>query len=141
MSLSNAAENAILLLIFNATTWDDWAEDDSSTPTSVIEVALHTGDPGEGGAQTTTEATYGGYARVDVARTGGGWAVAANSVSPIANIDFPAWTATPNNTITYFSLGANGDDIILCSGTVSPSISVVSGVTPRLTTATAITLD
>lgn len=140
MSKSNALENSLLLLLFNGTSIADLAEDEVASPATNLEIALHTGDPGEGGDQTTSEATYTSYARVNVARTGGGWTVTANSVSPAANIDFPAATGG-SNTITHFSIGVPVGDVIMYSGTVTPNIVVTDGVTPRLTTATAITED
>lgn len=39
-------------------------------------IALHTADPGAGGDQTTSEATYTSYARVGVVRSGSGWTLA-----------------------------------------------------------------
>ena len=104
--------------------------------------ALHTADPGETGTQSTSESAYTSYARVDVARSGSGWTVTNNSVSPVANIDFPAGTGG-SGTVTYFSTGKTGGGAtaILFSGTVTPNIVTGNGVTPRLTTATAITLD
>ncbi|WP_208858185.1 hypothetical protein [Ensifer sp. LC163] len=88
------------------------------------------------------EATYTSYARVAVARTTGGWTVTNNSVSPVANIDFPAATGG-TNTITHFGVGtvATLAGKLLYSGTVTPNISVSSGVTPRLTTASTVTED
>ena len=75
-----------------------------------------------------------------MARTAGGWTVTNNSVSPVANIDFPAATGG-SGTVTYFGVGSasSGSGVLYYSGTVTPSISVTSGVTPRLTTASTIT--
>lgn len=140
MSLSNAAENDIVDLIFNATAWPDMAENDATSPATNITVALHTADPGEAGTQATSEATYGSYARVNVARTSGGWTVSGNSVSPAANIDFPEATSG-TQTITHWSVGTGVANYMIGSGTVTPNISVSTGVTPRLTTASTITLD
>jgi len=140
MSLGNTAENSLLLLIFNATAFANIADNTATSPETNLGVALHTGDPGEAGTQLTNEAAYTSYARVDVARTSGGWTVTANSVSPAANIDFPAATGG-SETETHFSVGKASNDDLICSGTVTPNIVVSSGVTPRLTTATAITLD
>lgn len=140
MSKSNAFETDLLELIFNGTAIADLAEDDTTSPATNLEVALHTADPGEGGDQTTNEASYTSYARVNVARTSGGWTVTNNSVSPASDIDFPEATGG-SETITHFSVGVPGDDRILYSGTVSPNISVSTGVTPRLDTSTAITED
>ncbi len=140
MSKSNATETDILALIFNATAIADIAENDTTSPATTITVALHTADPGEAGTMLTNEATYTGYARVTVARTSGGWTVSGNTVNPVANIDFPACTAG-SNTITHFSVGSGVSDDMMYYGTVTPNISVSNGVTPRLTTATAITED
>jgi len=142
MSKSNSLENSLLLLLFNATAIANVADNAASAPLTNIYVSLHTADPGEAGSQTTSEATYTSYARVAVARSGSGWTVTANSVSPAANIDFPAATGG-TNTITYFGIGtaSSGAGVLWYSGTVTPNISVTSGVTPRLTTATAITED
>jgi hypothetical protein len=89
---------------------------------------------------TTNEAQYTSYARVTVARTGGGWVVTTNSVSPAANIDFPAATGG-SETLTHFGVGTGVTDNLMYSGTVTPNIVVVNGVTPRLTTDSTITED
>jgi hypothetical protein len=142
MSKSNAFENSLLKLIFNATAIANLADNAATSPLTNLYVSLHTADPGEAGDQSTSEATYTGYARVAVLRTSGGWTVTNNSVSPVANIDFANCTAG-TNTITYFGVGtaSSGAGVLYYSGTVTPSISVSSGVTPRLTTASTITED
>lgn len=142
MSKSNTFENDLLKLIFNAVTIANIAINATSSPLTVLWVALHTADPGEAGSQNTTEATYTSYARTSVARTTTGWTITANSVSPTANIDFPAATGG-TNTITHASIGtaSTGAGKILYSGAVAPNISVSSGVTPRLTTASTVTED
>ena len=140
MSKSNAHENSILLLLFNATAFADLAENDTTTPATTLAVSLHTADPGEAGTMATSEATYTGYARVAVARTSGGWTVTADSVSPVANISFPQATGG-TNTITHFGVGTGVANSLLYSGTVTPNIVVTSGVTPILDTTSTITED
>jgi hypothetical protein len=142
MSKSNAFENALLQLIFNATAIANLADNAASSPLTNLYVSLHTADPGEAGNQSTSEAAYTSYARVAVSRTSGGWTVTNNSVSPVANIDFPSATGG-SETITYFGVGSasSGSGVLYYSGSVSPSIVVSSGVTPRLTTASTITED
>lgn len=142
MSIANNTENNILKLIFNATAWANYADNAASSPQTNIHVAAHTADPGEAGTMSTSESAYTSYARVNVARTTGGWTVTNNSVSPVAAIDFPAGTGG-SGTITHFSTGKTGGGAtdILFSGTVTPNIVTGSGITPSLTTATAITLD
>src|SRR4051812_36374624 len=140
MSKANTFENDLVKLIFNATAIANLADNAASSPLTSLYVSLHTADPGEAGDQTTSETSYGSYARVAVARTSGGWTVTANSVSPVANIDFPACTSG-SATIPHAAVGtaSSGTGKILYSGAVSPNIAVSSGVTPRLTTASAIT--
>jgi hypothetical protein len=142
MTISNTTETAILALIFNATAWGNYADDAAGTPQTNIHVGLNTGDPGDTGTMATTETAYTNYARVNVARTSGGWTVGTGTVSPVANIDFPAGGGAPD-TVTHFTTGKTGGGAaaILWSGTVTPNIATGSGVTPRLTTATTITLD
>lgn len=142
MSISNTTENAILSLIFTATAWANYADNAASTPEANIVNALHTADPGETGTMSTSEIAYTSYARVNVARTTGGWAVASGACSPVAAINFPAGTGG-SGTATHWSTGKSGGgaSAILWSGTVTPNIVCGSGVTPQLTTATTITLD
>ena len=142
MSKTNTWENEILTLLFNATAVANVADNAASSPLTNLHVSLHPADPGEAGSQTTSETSYTSYARVAVARSGSGWTVTANSVSPAANIDFPQCTGG-TATITHFGVGtaSGGAGKLLYKGTVTPNISVSNGVTPRLTTSTAITED
>ena len=144
-ALGNTFENDLMLLIFNATAIANIADDAASSPLTNLYVSLHTADPGEAGDQTTSEISYTGYARVAVARSSGGWTVTSNSVSPVSAITFPASTGGTGGTVTHFAVGtaASGTGKILFGSgcTVTPNIVVSSGVTPSLTTATAITLN
>jgi hypothetical protein len=142
MSKGNTFENDILKLIFNATAIADLAENDSSSPATNLYVSLHTADPGETGDQTTNETSYTSYVRVAVARTTGGFTVTNNSVSPVANIDFAECTGS-TATITHFAIGtgSSGAGKLLYKGTVTPNISVSTGVIPRLKTTSTVTED
>lgn len=141
MTISDTTENAILDLVFTAVAWANYADNAASSPQTNIHVGLHTADPGDTGTMSTSEAAYGSYARQNVARSTSGWTVSAGSCSPDANIDFPQATSG-SETETHFSTGKTGGGAaaILWSGTVSPNIVVSTGVIPRLTTATTITL-
>lgn len=143
MSKSNSFENSLLLLIFNGTAIADLAENDTSSPATSLYVSLHTADPGEAGAQNTSETAYTGYARVAVARTSGGWTVTGNSVSPAANIDFGECTASPGAALTHFGVGvaSAGAGVLLYSGTLTPNITMAAGVIPRVKTTSTITED
>ena len=142
MSIGNTFENDILKLVFQATAIANIADNAATSPLTNLYVSLHTADAGEAGDQTTNETSYTSYARVAVARTSGGWTVTANSVSPVSTISFPACTGG-TATITHAAVGtaASSTGKILFSGTLSPNISVSSGVTPQITTASTITVD
>ena len=145
MAISGTTETAILQLIFNATTWANYAINATASPETNIVVALHTADPGTSGTQSTSEVGYTSYARVNVVRTSSGWTVSGTgpaSCSPVSNISFPAGSGG-SGTVTNFSTGKSGGgtSAILWSGTVTPNIATGSGITPVLTTATTITLS
>lgn len=134
MSLSNAAETDLLKLLFTNTTWANVGDATGlvgSTAAGSYYISLHTADPGETGDQTTSEATYTGYARVAVARTTGGWTVSGNTVTNAAAINFAACTGG-SNTITYFAIGraSSGTGEIILSGALTSSLAVSNGITP-----------
>jgi hypothetical protein len=148
MSKSNTLENEWLLHCFNNATLPligDAAGLLASAAAGHLYFSLHTADPGEAGVQTTSEIAYTNYARIDVNRASGagGFTVTNNSVSPASNVTFAASAGGAGGTVTHFVVGTaeTGDGKILYSGTVTPNIVVSSGVTPILTTATAITED
>ena len=139
MSFSNAAENALLLHIFQNLDYANIGDVTglrSSTTAGVFYVGLHTGDPGEAGTQTTSEIAYTGYARVSVARTSGGWTVSGNAVSNTAAVNFPACTAG-SGTATHFSIGTNasGAGNLVLSGSLTGSLAISAGITPAFSAA------
>ena len=130
--LSASAENNLLKLLFNNTTWANVGDVTGlvgSTAAGSFYISLHTADPTDAGNQSSSEATYTGYARVAVARSGAGWTVSGSSVSNAAAITFGACTAG-SNTITHFAVGraSSGTGEIIGYGTCSLSVS--SGITP-----------
>jgi hypothetical protein len=134
MSKSNALENAILELIFKATTFADIAENDTTSPATSLYVTLHTADPGEAGTQATNETNYGSYDRVAVARSGSGWTVTGNTVTNAALVQFPQCTSG-TATITHVGVGlgatAASATVLLYKGALSSSLSVSSGIQPQ----------
>ena len=131
MSKGNSFENETLALVFNATAIADLAENDSSSPATVLEVSLHTADPGEGGAQNTSEATYTDYARVAVTRGVGGWTVAVNEASNAVAVTFPACSGG-TNTITHVGVGLahSGAGKLLYYGELGTPLAVSTGIIP-----------
>lgn len=137
MGKSATYENSYQLLVFNNTniaTIGDATGLRGSTVAGSLYLSLHTADPGTAGDQTTNETAYTGYARQAVARSGAGFVVTGNSVSPAANVDFPECTASPGTAITHFAIGVNvsGAGLRLYSGTVSPNITMAVSVIPRI---------
>lgn len=135
MSKSNAFENDLLLLVFNntdaANIGDATGLRGSSTAGSLY-VALHTGDPGEAGAQTASECAYGSYARVAVARSGAGWTVSTNTVTNAALVQFPQCTSG-SESVTHISVGtaSSGTGKVLYKGALSSALAVSSGIQPQ----------
>lgn len=132
----------ILKAVLNGVAIADLLENDTTGPLTNLYVSAHTADPTITGDQTTNEATYTSYARVAVARDSGSpaWTVTSGVASPVAAITWPACTGG-TNTITHFAIGtaSTGAGKVLYVGTVTPNISVSSGVTPSLTTASTLT--
>lgn len=124
MSATNNGEADVLSYIFKSG-GNAWSADAS------FYVSLHTGDPGEAGDQTSSEATYTSYARVAVSRTTG-FSVSANVAFNPAAVSFPAATGG-SNTITHFGIGtsATGSGRLLFSGALTSSLAVSSGITPQ----------
>lgn len=129
MSKGNTTENDVLIKIFQATelSWD--ANTD-------LYVALHTGDPGEAGSQTTSECAYGSYARQAVARDATGWDVVGNTASNDDLIQFPE-ASSGSETVSHVSIGTalSGAGQILYSGALAASRSVSTGIQPQFATA------
>lgn len=142
MSKGNTFENDWLKLVFQAIAIANIADNAASSPLTNLQISLHTADPDEGGSQTTNECAYTSYARVAVARSVAGFTVTGNSVSPAANIDFPACTGG-TETATHFGIGtaSSGAGKLLYKGTITPNINISTGVTPRLTTSSTVTED
>ena len=140
MSKSNAFEEDLLKLIFNGVPIPNLADNASSAPATHLYLSLHTADPGESGAQSTSEVNYTGYARVPVVRTAAGWKVTGNSVSPVNPIDFNEVTAG-TGVIAYAAIGTalSGPGSILYRGAIDPVVDFKPGVNPRIRNTSTIT--
>lgn len=141
MPKSTYFRNAFLELIFKGTAIADIAENDASSPLTNFYIALHTADPGLGGTQASSEASYGSYARQAVARSAGGWIITGNLAALNTDLTFPLPTSG-NQIITHWSIGVAGSGAtpILWSGTVAPNIPANSSNTaPVLKAGTVVT--
>ena len=137
MSKGNTFENDLMKLFFQGTAIANLADNAASSPNTNLFVSLHTADPGEAGDQTTSEASYTGYARVAVARTSGGWTVTNNSVTNAAAITFPQCTGG-SNAITHFAVGtgSSGAGKILYKGALTASLAVSNLIIPEFAVGT-----
>lgn len=136
MSFGNSTETDILNKLFKNTALPFDAITD-------LYLSLHTADPGEGGSQTTSEATYTSYARVAVVRSAVGWTVAGATSQNAALVQFPTATGG-SNTITHVAIGtlSSGAGQILVSGALNSSLTVSSGIQPQFSAgALVFTLD
>ncbi len=143
MPKSSYFRNAFLDLIFQGDAIAGLAEDDTSSPLTVLWLSLHTADPGLGGSQTASETTYTGYARQPVNRDASGFIITGNQAKLNAQVNFPDVEAgSPPQIITHFAIGVAevGATPILWSGTVTPNIPVNEGYTaPALKADTVVT--
>lgn len=135
MSFSNATETNLSAKIFTATAlpWDAATD---------FDIHLHTADPGEAGASTANEATYGSYAVVTVARSTSGWTVSGGDTTNDNTIAFPTCTSG-TNAITHVSITPSGSTEIIVSGALNGGgVSVSTGIQPQFAAnALTITID
>ena len=133
MPKSTSASNSILALIFNATTWNNIAENDSTSPSTNLYLSLHTADPGVGGSQTTNETSYTNYARVAVARTTSGWDVPSGGATANAALVQFAQCGASGATLTHVAIGtdSSGTGLVLYAGALTSSLAVANGIQPQ----------
>lgn len=114
-----------------------------SSTAGVFYVSLHTANPNETGSQNTTEAAYGDYARVSVARSTAGWTVAYGVGDNDAAITFPQ-ASSGSESETHFGLGsdASGAGNLFLWGALTAPLAVSALITPSFAAgALDITLD
>lgn len=130
MPKSTSACNDILALIYNATTWADIAENDTTSPMTDITIALAkvTGAPAD--TMSTNEADYTNYVRKLVARTVVGWTVpSGGSTSNAVAIDY-AQCGVTGNTIVAAKTGKTGAGEVFHYGDLNAPIIVSSLIRP-----------
>jgi hypothetical protein len=140
--ISNAFANDLLKLIFNGTAIANIANNATSSPLANLYLSLHTAGPGAGGAQGTSEVNYTGYARVPMARSGTGFTVTGNTLTPVNTVEFGEMTAGTPATAAYMCLGtaATGAGKILWRLPLNPPIALNLNVTPRIRNTTTLSL-
>jgi hypothetical protein len=138
MSMSNVSEAALLDLLFLNTDWANVGDAgglQNSAAAGSFYIALHTGNPDETGDQTTSElsaASYTTYARVAVARTGGGWTRSVSTIENTALVQFPQCNGG-TQTATHFSIGtaASGAGSIVLYGELTSPLAISNGIQPQ----------
>lgn len=132
MSATNVFENGLLSLIFENANYANVGDATGlrgSSTAGVFYISLHTADPGETGAQNTSESAYTNYARQSVARSTAGWTVASGVADNDAAINFPQGGAT-GSTITNVGIGSDSSSTGNLFMTGTASLIVSNGVTP-----------
>ncbi len=142
----SAFENSLLLLIFNNTSIAGIGDAGGlihSTTAGNLYLSLHTANPTAAGDQTTSEIGYTSYVRKSVLRASGagGFTVSSNSATLTDALTSFVTGGGGSGTATYFGVGSasTSTGILLYFGQITPSIVTGSGITPQLTSATAIT--
>lgn len=135
MSALNFFEDDILDLLMTNVAAPNVGDASGLQPSATagsFQVSLQTANPAETAtAQTTSEAAYGAYARVAVARSLAAWTVAAGVCDNDSPIPFgPCTVGTP--TITHFSIGSDvsGAGNLFFWGALTASLAVSPGITP-----------
>lgn len=133
MPKSTTTSNSIIDLIFRATTFADIAENDTTSPATNLYLSLHTADPGVGGSQLTNEASYTGYARLAVARSGAGWDAAAGGATVNAALAQFAECTAGSATVTHCAIGtaSSGAGLVLYAGALAASRAISAGIQPQ----------
>jgi hypothetical protein len=135
MSMTNAAEQAFLDLLFLNVDWaniGDAAGLQNSATAGSFYISLHSADPGEAGNQSTNEISYTGYARVAVNRTAGGWTRTVSTIANTALVQFGQCTGG-TATATHFGIGtdSSGAGNLLLKGALNSSLSISNGIQPQ----------
>ena len=135
MSKGNGFARDVLELVLNNAPLEGIGDAAGLQPSAVagdLFVSLHTADPGEGGTQATSEATYPGYARAAVPRDGTGWSVAGGQAENANTVAFPECTGG-SQVITHCAVGVDptGAGAVLYRVELTDPVTVQEGMFPR----------
>jgi hypothetical protein len=132
MPKSTTFSNDLAALIFNATAIANLADNAAASPATNLYLSLHTATPGIGGSQLTNETAYTNYVRIAVARTSGGWTVAAGAAVNAALAQF-AQCGVTGATITHVAIGtaSSGAGKVLYAGSLTASLAVANLIQPQ----------
>lgn len=125
MALTTTMKNEIVSFIFHGST-PTWDAD------ATWYISLHTASPTVTGTQTTSEATYTGYARQPITRDALGIDISGAAASNDDLIQFPTCTAG-SDALTHFGIGTDVSGVgeLKIYGTLGSTLNVSSGVQPQ----------
>lgn len=133
-ALTNAAETALLQLLFENADWanigDATGLQGSSTPGSFF-FALFTADPTDTGS-TANECAYTSYARVAVARSTSGFTVTGDTVTNDNDIEFPQATGGSETATHGAIMTASSGGTMIVHGALTASLAISNLITPRV---------
>ena len=133
MPKGSTVANDFLKLILQAVNIALLADNTVTTPLTSLYLALHTADPGVGGSQATSEASYTGYGRIAITRASGagGWTVVGAVGSNTSLAQFAQ--SSSSETETYVSIGTatSGAGKILWSGALNAPLAVANLIQPQ----------
>lgn len=134
MPATDILEQELLQLIFENLAFDNIGDAGGILPSVApgnLEISLHTGTLTDVSTQTTTECTYGSYARVDVARAAAQWTATAGTVTNDNAITYPQ-AVSGSETATDFGIGS---DVVANElwiyGQLTASLAISAGITPE----------
>ncbi len=132
----NAYETALLKHIFQNLALaliGDAAGVLPSAAAGSLYAGLHTAQPGEAADQDTNEVVYTGYARVAVARSAAGWAVAGSNVDNVAAVTFGECTVGSTNALwVIVGTDATGAGLAMYEGVLTTPLAITVGVIPTI---------
>lgn len=135
MSVLNFFEDDILDLLFTNVAAPNVGDASGLQPSATAGsffISLLTANPAETvTSQATSEAAYGAYARVAVARSLAAWTVASGLVDNDAAITFPQ-ASSGSETETNFGIGSatSGAGNQFMVGALAAGLAVSNGITP-----------
>jgi hypothetical protein len=133
MPKSTGASNAIVNLIYSATTWANVAVNATVAPLTAIFISLHTASLTPGGSgQNENETAYTNYARQSTPRSTGWDAASGGETANAGQINFPQCGVT-GATLTHVATGTavSGAGAVFHYGALNSPLAVANGITPQ----------
>ena len=132
MPKSASACNSLLNLYYRAEAWADIAENDSTSPATVIQIPLANASYTDTSTLASNEGGYTNYARQTLPRSGSGWTLATTkSTTNAAAVDYPAGGVTGATMVAAATGVGAGAGIPMHYGDLNAPIAVSNAIQPR----------